>query len=223
MTDVYLCLHGLGPPPPRVCASERPYWLSAPRFVELVELARRHTGAGRRVHLTFDDGNKSDMTVALPILREHGCRAAFFVSSDVIGAEDYLDAGDIARLHAAGMTIGSHGAAHVRWTQLSTAELTAQLERSITVLSNIVGAPVSAAAPPFGGYNRRVLRVLRGLRLGEVHTTDDGETAPGAWLKRRFTVRGDTPLEAVEARLAGRLGRIARLRSSARHYARQLA
>lgn len=41
----------------------------------------------RTVCITFDDGYADNATVALPLLREHGCHATFFI------ATDYLDGG----------------------------------------------------------------------------------------------------------------------------------
>src|SRR6201999_3674638 len=113
-----------------------------------------------RVRITFDGGNRSDVTVALPMLEAFERRAAFFIVSDRIGAPSYLGAADIARLRDAGMTIGSHGAAHVAWTTLHDAELATQVARSLTALSDLIGHPVTEVAAPFGEYDRRVLGVL---------------------------------------------------------------
>jgi peptidoglycan/xylan/chitin deacetylase (PgdA/CDA1 family) len=223
MNEVYLCFHGLGTPPPRVSAPERPFWLPPKRFVEIVGLVRKYQTASRRIHLTFDDGNKSDAGIALPILQEHKCRGLFFVSSDAIGEPDFMEVADIVSLHDAGMTIGSHGADHVKWTTLPSSELTEQVRRSIGVLSCVVGEPVNVVAPPFGDYNRRVLKVLRRLKVSAVFTTDDGEARCGAWVKTRFTVRTDTPLDDIEARLSGRVDRMRRLRNYARQFVRQFS
>jgi peptidoglycan/xylan/chitin deacetylase (PgdA/CDA1 family) len=223
MREMHFCLHGVGPPPSRVSEYERPYWLTSGRFAEIVRLGRKYETPARRIVFSFDDGNKSDVTTTLPILRQFGFRASFFISSDMIGMTDFVDATDIVRLRDAGMTVGSHGAAHVRWITLDDRALADQIDRSIRILSGILGNSPSSVAPPFGAYNRRILRVLRQLGVTEVHTTDDGPARSGAWIKPRFTISMDTPLQAVETRLAGRLGGQARLRALARRYARRLS
>jgi len=156
MSEVYLCLHGLGPPL-RVRDPERPFWLPSERLGEIIKLARKYETATRSIRLTFDDGNKSDVSVALPILQNHGCRASFFVSSKVIGDPDYMDEADIIRLRDAGMMIGCHGVDHVRWTSLPTGELISQVRQSIEALSSIVGNSVIQLRlrlePIIGGYS----------------------------------------------------------------------
>jgi peptidoglycan/xylan/chitin deacetylase (PgdA/CDA1 family) len=223
MNEVHFCLHGIGAPPAAVSEHEHRYWLSSERFTEIVRLGRTYETPTRRVVFSFDDGNKSDVTTALPILLEFGFRASFFILSDRIGSPDFVDAADIARLRDAGMMVGSHGAAHVRWITLEDAELAEQVDRSVRVLSAILNRPARSVAPPFGAYNRRILRLLRRLGVTEVHTTDDGPVRSGAWVKPRFSITMDTPLEAVEARLAGQLGWDMRLRTLARRYARRLS
>jgi peptidoglycan/xylan/chitin deacetylase (PgdA/CDA1 family) len=221
MSEVYLCLHGLGPPPPGVHDPERPFWLPSERLGEIIKLARKYETATRSIRLTFDDGNKSDVSVALPILQNHGCRASFFVSSKVIGDPGYMDEADIIRLRDAGMTIGCHGVDHVRWTSLPTGELISQVRQSIEALSSIVGNSVDSVAPPFGAYNRRVLRVLREAGVSNVFTTDDREARSDAWMKPRFTVKAQTSLKEIELRFSGRLQRARRLRNWVRQCARQ--
>jgi peptidoglycan/xylan/chitin deacetylase (PgdA/CDA1 family) len=41
-------------------------------------------GPGRHVLITFDDGYRDNHTLALPILREHGATAAFFLTTDFL-------------------------------------------------------------------------------------------------------------------------------------------
>lgn len=203
MAEIYLSFHGLGTAPSHVEPDERPSWLTPERFEAILRLARDRDRRGR-VRITFDGGNRSDVTVALPVLEAFERRAAFFVVCDRIGTPSHLSAADIARLRDADMAIGSHGAAHVAWTTLDDAELTAQVARSLRVLSGLIGHPVTEVAVPFGAYDRRVLGVLRKLGVTGVHTADTGVAEPRGWLKARNTMRMDTPLNAIEALIAGR-------------------
>jgi peptidoglycan/xylan/chitin deacetylase (PgdA/CDA1 family) len=221
LAEIYLNFHGLGTAPSHIEADERPYWLTPERFEAILRLVRARDRAGR-VRITFDDGNRTDVTVALPVLETFEFRAAFFLVSDRLGTPCYLGAGDVTRLRDAGMAIGSHGAAHVSWTTLHDAELTAQVARSLRVLSTLIGQPVTEVAVPFGAYDRRVLRLLRRLGVTGVYTSDTGIARPRAWLKARNTLRMDTPLEAVEALITGGFDPARRLRQSARQWAKRL-
>lgn len=223
MYEVYLNFHGLGAPPRGINAEERPYWLTSERFSCILSLAQRYDPAQCRIHITLDDGNRSDATVALPILQEFKRHVSFFLLSDAIGKPGFVDEYDIARLHAAGMTIGSHGAAHVRWTTLDAAEVRKQVKDSLRILSGLVGEPVNRVAVPFGAYNRRVLSTLRQLGVTVVFTSDGGLTTTNAWVKARNTIRMDTPLETIEVLLSGRLSPLQQLRFFARRLFRRLS
>jgi peptidoglycan/xylan/chitin deacetylase (PgdA/CDA1 family) len=121
----------------------------------------------------------------------------------MVGTPGFVGPDDIGHLRDAGMEIGSHGAAHVKWTTLDDAELTAQVDRSLRILSGVVGQPITSIAVPFGAYNRRVLRVLNSFDLVTIFTSDGGSVRPGTRLKSRNSIRMDTSLEAIEILLCG--------------------
>jgi peptidoglycan/xylan/chitin deacetylase (PgdA/CDA1 family) len=189
-----LNFHGLGAAGPEL-GPEVPYWLDENRFRSILGLVGRATGTPL---ITFDDGNASDVEIALPALKDFRLTATFFILSDRIGQAGYLSASDIRALHGAGMGIGSHGAAHVRWTELASEALEGQISRSLSVLTDIVGTPVRGVAVPFGAYDRRVLAILGRCAVDRVFTSDGGPASPRSWVVARNTIRSDTPLSLVE-------------------------
>jgi peptidoglycan/xylan/chitin deacetylase (PgdA/CDA1 family) len=204
LQQIYLNFHGLGDPPFHVADSDRLYWLSPDRFTSIIRLAYDNETDGRKIEITFDDGNMSDVMIALPILDAFGRRASFFPLSGRIGQPGFLGAADVLRLSDAGMSVGSHGAAHVRWTTLADDELATQVTNSLRALSDVIRKPVTTVAVPFGAYDRRVLRILRRLDVAAVFTSDGGPTRSSDWIKSRTTIRMDTPVESIEALVAGR-------------------
>ena len=78
---------------------------------------------------------------------------------------------------------------HRRWASLDERRLREELVDAKRVLEEIVGAPVTDAACPFGSYNRRVLRRLRKCGYRHVYTSDRGMTGRADWLQARNTVR----------------------------------
>ena len=197
----YFNLHGVGAPHAGVDDDERPYWLTPERLGEVLALVGTHTPD---VSVTFDDGNISDLEIALPLLKQNGVHAHFFVPTDRIGAPLYVSADDIRALHKEGMKIGSHGRAHVEWPLLSDAELQEEIVRPLNVLADIIGEPVCSVGVPFGAYDGRVLSQLRKAGVERVFTSDGGPCLPGAWLVPRNSVRSDMALSQVEAMLARR-------------------
>jgi len=179
-----LTFHGVGTQPAHLDPGEQRVWLDGDRFAAVVEAVR----ALPNVRLTFDDGNVSDVDLALPCLAERGLRGEFFVCAGRLGAPGYLDARRLRELAEAGMSIGSHGWSHRSWRACSDDELRDELVRSREVLADAIGRPVTSAACPFGGYDRRVLRALRAAGYERVYTSDGGPARPGAWLQPRTTV-----------------------------------
>jgi peptidoglycan/xylan/chitin deacetylase (PgdA/CDA1 family) len=198
---ICLMLHGLGPPPPGTSEFEARYWLPRERFAQIIDLVR-HTH--NQAHLTFDDGNVTDVRIALPVLREAGLTASFFITSDQIGQTGHLREADIQELHAAGMKIGSHGSAHISWMQFPDETIAQDVARSIARLSSILRERVETVAVPFGECDLRVLRVLRMLGIQRVYTSFRGPCRKDAWLVRRDCITADMPEAAIRELLTKR-------------------
>lgn len=118
-------------------------------------------GGAPRVVLTFDDGHASNHSIALPVLLEHGFRGIFFVTTDWIGAGDYMSAGMIRELAASGMIVGSHGRSHRFLTDLKGGELMEELAGSKRALEEITGTVVDSISAPGGRIDGRVVEAAR--------------------------------------------------------------
>ena len=96
------------------------------------------------VVITFDDGLKSAYTIAMPILKELGFPATFFVITDSIGSKNYMTWDQVKKLSQEPskdggylFTIGSHSKSHIYpggWMNLSEAALKRELEDSKKVI-----------------------------------------------------------------------------------------
>lgn len=152
------------------------------------------------VRITFDDGNRSDVDVALPALLERGLTATFFVLAGRLREPDYLTEEDILRLEQSGMAIGSHGMDHVDWRSLDSVALRRELAQSRIILERITGRQITKASVPFGSYDRRVLSAARsegGYR--QIYTSDGGPASSDSWLQPRNTVHASNPTEALNS------------------------
>jgi peptidoglycan/xylan/chitin deacetylase (PgdA/CDA1 family) len=184
---INLTFHGIGDARPASAGEDR-VWLDRARFERILDAAAEWPDG---VRLTFDDGNRSDVEVALPALTRRGLRATFFVVAGRLGRPGYLDEHDLAALAGAGMGIGCHGMEHRRWRRLDPGTLAEEVSLSRQRLQAATGAPVAAAACPFGAYDRRALAALRRAGYTRVYTSDGGSAVAGAWLQPRTTVRCD--------------------------------
>ncbi len=196
---INITFHGVGEPTRRLEPGEEDVWLSTAQFVSALD-AISDRGDAR---ISFDDGNVSDVTDALPVLRARGLSATFFVVAGRLGAPGFLNDRDIGILVDAGMKIGCHGMRHRPWRRLGDQELREELLISRRRLEELVGAPVAQAACPYGAYDRRVLSSLRRYGYDRVFTSDGGTTRPGQWVQARNTLRRRDGSDAVDRIVAG--------------------
>lgn len=210
--EVHVCFHGIGAPRPNLPADEAPYWLPRDDFARFMDELR----GWPRLRLSFDDGNASDVEVALPALRERGLDAAFYPLAGRLDQPGSLSSAQIRELAVAGMALGSHGWAHVPWARLSPSDDHREFVEARVALAEAAGQQVDTVALPFGSYNRRVLDQLRRAGYHEVASSDQVLAATGSWFTPRFTVRqGDTP-QALRERVRVASGRLRGLALSLR-------
>ena len=83
------------------------------------------------VVLSFDDGNKSDITFVAPTLKKYGFGGTFYITEGLGFLENkdhYLTWDEVAQLHKDGFEIGNHTQYHENVTEVSKEELAASLE-----------------------------------------------------------------------------------------------
>ncbi len=113
------------------------------------------------VVLTFDDGDASVMSAALPLLAQRGMVAEFCIPSDFVGRPGQVTASDVRRLAEAGMGVMSHGRSHEPLTTLTDSELAEELRSSKRALEMLIGKPVVGLSAPGGRAGPRELRAAR--------------------------------------------------------------
>lgn len=193
-------VHGIGPAGRDLDPGEDKTWVTVEQFERVLDLA-----AGRDdVRFTFDDGNESDVTIALPRLVERGMTAEFFVLAGQLDRSGRLDADGVRELLKAGMPVGSHGWDHRDWRRIDDRQAEEEFVRAHEVLGEIVGHPVETAAIPFGSYDRHVLRRLRLAKVSRVYTSDGGPARTGSWLQPRNSLHHDVDVAWTQRVLSNR-------------------
>jgi len=182
-----ILVHGIGRPGRQLDPGEEPVWVSIAQFERVLDAVAERSDA----RISFDDGNSSDVEVALPRLVERGLSAEFFLLAGALGNRGRVDHAGVRALLDAGMSIGSHGWLHRDWRLIDSAQAREELEDAPQVLSELTGRPVSRVAVPFGSYDRHVLRRLRAAGVTCAYTSDGGRVRPDAWLQARTSLRHD--------------------------------
>jgi peptidoglycan/xylan/chitin deacetylase (PgdA/CDA1 family) len=150
------------------------------RPLSLSEALRDRRG-GKILVVSFDDAFASVFERALPVTAALGVPATIFVPTSYVASpramqwssldrwagtpyEDELRCMDweqLRRLADAGWEIGSHTDTHAKLTELSEAELDAELSESKRRCEEGLGRPCESLAYPFGAYDRRVMARVR--------------------------------------------------------------
>jgi peptidoglycan/xylan/chitin deacetylase (PgdA/CDA1 family) len=190
-----ILFHGISTPSRELEPDEQKYWVSTAQFDEILG----YLAEAPNVQISFDDGNASDATIALPALTAHGLRATFFPVAARIGRTGSIDRDGLRALVRQGMDIGSHGMQHRSWRRLREADLEEELVLARQVIAEESGTAVNTAACPFGAYDRRVLARLRKLGYSRVFTSDACAARPASWLQPRYTVTEDDSPETIRA------------------------
>ena len=194
------------------------------RHVELFAQMREAERCGLRPELTFDDGHRSNVEIAAPILQARGLTARFFITAGWTGTKtDYMGWAEVRSLHEAGFTIGAHGWSHKLLTHCGDRELQTELSRSRLTLEDKLGSAVVTMSLPGGRSNRRVLAACAATGYVQVYTSEPrAEPLPLGATVGRLNILGSMQPEWIarlfepDGRALHRLGRQYRMKEAAK-------
>jgi peptidoglycan/xylan/chitin deacetylase (PgdA/CDA1 family) len=190
------------------------------------------------VVLTFDDGYKSWIRTAAPVLRELQLPAIFFVSSGFVGLSEpdeqifvqsklkiagkttgSMSKEDLQCLGNSGFDIGGHTRNHVNLGSVRTStEAMGEIAEDKNQLESIVGKEVKYFAYPFGACRNAGVDLENVLSRAGFHasvTTDGGQNGPDQprhFLNRELT-HAALPTVAFAARAFGAYDGVKTVRS----------
>ena len=184
-----------------------------PTMGELVAAPERYADQ-RTVVITFDDGY-IDNLYACEALVSRGMRASWFIVSGSVGRDPtwsddgrprgrMLNAAELTEMRVAGMEIGSHTVHHAKLTEADDTALHAELADSKRDLEDMLGAPVTSFAYPYGAWDARCADAVKTAGYAAACTTRTGwalrDNDP--YRLRRLTVFNTDTLSRVARKLA---------------------
>jgi len=170
---------------------------------------------GNGVAVTFDDGFEDTFINATPVLEKYRIPATFFIVSDRIGGTNdwmssrgfperrLVDRSQIDTMKTKGITIGSHTRTHPRLPELSTPRVHNEIHDSKKRLEDIVGAPVSHFAYPYGLFNETAITAVKSAGYLTACSTQSGfnRSDINRHLIRRIEVYGSDNLRQFRQKL----------------------
>ncbi len=184
-----------------------------------VEICRFPGGKRFALTTSFDDGHTFDRRV-VEAFNAWGIKGTFNLNSGKLqrtgkpaveaGNRTHLDASEVAELYR-GHEVAIHTVSHPWLERLDSSQIATEVLEDRKALEDIVGYPVRGMAYPFGTYDERVVRTLRGLGIVYARTTANAEVCfppaePLAWATtaHQYSAEPTTVPERFEAWLANK-------------------
>jgi peptidoglycan/xylan/chitin deacetylase (PgdA/CDA1 family) len=135
-------------------------WLKRWRRVVSLEETLRSPASGKLVSITFDDGYRDNLTVALPLLEKFQLPMTLFVAAGFVGRDGYLSEDELREISRHPLvTLGSHGLWHRHFNRLTRHDARFELTESRRLLAGITGTNVDLLAWPYGECNAELERL----------------------------------------------------------------
>lgn len=134
----------------------RQSWGRAVSPGDLQQSAQSSSNAAQGVIVTFDDGTEDHYTTAAPVLERNGMRGVFFVSTNLLGKDGYLNIKQCQELQARGHWIESHSHDHRRLSKFDDGGLHHQLAESRRRLRELNLGRWDFIAVPGGDFSRKI-------------------------------------------------------------------
>ncbi len=180
-------------------AEDRPYALSTREFQAQLSLLQKHgvpvldptaLECGHLeqggVIITFDDGHSSNAELAMPLLRDHAMKAAFFITTGFIGQRPgYCSWEQVRELAANGMLVGGHGHTHCFLSDVSNEVLRRELQTSQAQLAQALQRPAIQMSFPGGRFDAQSIAAARAAGFAVMHGSAVGTLAVQAEMSGR--------------------------------------
>jgi len=160
--------------------------------------------SGKKVVLTFDDGEMNNYELAFPVLKELGFNAYFFVIVKRVGHKGYMSYAELKILAQAGMTIGSHGLSHEILTNLQDSLVIEELKASKNGLEQNLSIPINTFSVPRGYCNDKIIKMAYEAGYTEIFISEKSKCLRSVCTPR-IAVKANWSLKRFQTALDNRV------------------
>ncbi|WP_237051273.1 polysaccharide deacetylase family protein [Magnetospirillum sp. ME-1] len=135
----------------------------------------------KAVAITVDDASAGFYARAWPLLKKAGFPATLFLATDEVdrGGPEVMTWGQLRELSAAGLTVGTQGAARLRLSKAGPDQIAADLARARARLDKELGKDTELFAWPWGEASAEAEDILRRSGFAAAF----GQHSGAAWIK----------------------------------------
>lgn len=153
-------------------------------FLKASEIADADISKRKIAVITFDDGYKSDIEFALPVLKKYNACATFFIYGEAIGKDNYLTKDDVKTLSQETCAeIGNHSYSVHSDSKDTLITMYSNIKYQNTVINDflinnnllkeITGKSPTALSYPNGVYSSEINSVLMNYGIKITFSTDE--------------------------------------------------
>jgi peptidoglycan/xylan/chitin deacetylase (PgdA/CDA1 family) len=162
------------------------------RVVSLADAVSESRAPGKpSVAITFDDGYRSVLENAVPILERHGFPATVFVPTAYIGDRnrwdeplphplEIMNTEELRAAEARGLSVESHGHAHIDLSNADVGAAREDLARSVAILDEVTGRQPRFLAYPFTAGSTGAQQAAAQLRFVAAFNIEGRDRGPFA-------------------------------------------
>ncbi len=174
---------------------------------DLVAWQRGASLPRKSIVLTFDDGYRSVMTHAVPVLQRHGFPAICYVSAGLFDAglngmphQAYglMNRAEVVGLADAGVSIACHGWDHSSLRAAEPDDLVRSTATAREVLTEVTGAAPTTFAYPYGHHDDAARAAVERAGFDLALATHDGA---GRWALPRVDINATDTLRTFTIKL----------------------
>ncbi len=148
---------------------------------QAADMLRGKSGPEKPVVITFDDNNRTQYTLAFPVLKKNNQIGVFYLIANRLKNRSFIVEEEVKVMSEAGMDIESHTVTHSTLTALSLKRLDQELLDSKKTLEALMGRRIYHVAYPSTAQNKTVRE----------HTAAAGYTTGTIMDPRVATVKDD--------------------------------
>lgn len=157
------------------------------------------------VVITFDDGEENNYRQAMPLLRERGYPAYFFVITRRVGRKGYMTMDQLKAMIDNGMVIGSHGMSHEILTNLKDTQIEEELAASRRFLERNLETEIVDLSIPRGFCNDKILNMAYAVGYRNVFISDRPRDVKNQRCHPRVAVKQNWDLARFEMAINGQV------------------
>lgn len=165
---------------------------------QLINALKTHTGLGKSIAVTFDDGYRDNYDFAFPILKKYGIKANLMLASGLMEGADFLTWGQVSEMKNSGLFFFTdHTWSHYAVNHGANDKIQFEITTAKQQIESHTGQGVNIFTYPYGSFNNNAITQLQQDGFIGAFSTIGGFTQCDSFIMALHRTRvGNAPLSS---------------------------